>query len=93
LTFIQECVILNTEKRKEDKKMKINHLPATKFEDVQAGEVFYSYDEESFFIKTLEDVVADDYQINAVQLDNGTFAHFFPSEEVRIYPKASLNLE
>lgn len=73
--------------------MKINKLPATKFEDVQAGEIFYSYDEESFFIKTLEDVVADDYQINAVQLDNGTFAHFFPSEEVRTYPNASLNLE
>lgn len=73
--------------------MKINVMPTTKFEDVEAGTVFYNYDEESFFIKTSSEIMEDEFHVNAVKLDDGTFAYFFPSEEVRVYPNASLNLE
>lgn len=73
--------------------MKINVTPTTKFEDVEAGEVFYNYDEESFFIKTCSEIMEDEFHVNAVKLDDGTFAHFLPSDEVRVYPNASLNLE
>lgn len=68
--------------------MKINEMPATMFEDVNLGEVFYSYDEEKFYMR-----IENTEEGNAVCLSSGEVFHCFPSEEVRVYPNASLNLE
>jgi len=68
--------------------MKINQLPTAMFGDVNLGEVFYNYDYEKFFMR-----IECTEEGNAVCLSDGSFAHFFPTDEVRVYPNASLNLE
>lgn len=73
--------------------MKINYPDTMEilFKDLEAGEVF-SYKDEIILMKTRILTLANGYSVNAVDLENGTFAHIDVLDIVTPI-KAELNIK